>query len=64
MTLPAGAWLGGLALGKVALVLLASGDAVAQQHPQGGGLRLSSEKPGELTVAWEAAEPQPAASPT
>ena len=54
----AGACLGGLALATVALVLLTGGDALAQQHPQVGGLRLSSEEPGVLTVEWEAAEPE------
>ena len=57
--LRAGAWLAALALATLALLLPASGDALAQQHPQVGGLRLSSEEPGVLTVEWEAADPEP-----
>ena len=57
--LRAGVWLAALALATLALLLPASGDALAQQHPQVGGLRLSSEEPGVLTVEWQAADPEP-----
>ena len=63
--LRAGAWLSGLALATIALVLLAGGDAVAQQHQQVGGPRLSIPGPWPATAAaaTSAAVP-PADAPT